>query len=327
MFTLRVLAVLLSCVAISGAAELTDVRREQPSARSAPVLTHTAALKLTDCLVSLIDDVDVPAERAGVLRSLAVKEGDYVAAEAILGQVDEESAKHAHRTAAAEAATAKTKAANELETEYATAEYNTREAEYRISLAANQKQPNSVSVVELEKLRLAAEQARIKIAVSKYERGLRGTEAEAFISKAEQAGVDVARLKIRAPVAGEIVELFYRPGEWVEPGKPVLRLVRLDRLRVEAFVPFAEREPSTLLDSAVTVRVPFAGGKVEELVGKITYVNPLVQPGGEYRIWAEVDNRRIGKQWLLKPGVAAEMRVAGRGQGPGVGGQKEESSR
>lgn len=323
MVTLRLVALIGLSAAVVGAAEFTDVRslRELPAAAANPA----APLKLTDCLVSLIDDVEVPAERPGVLQSLAVKEGDYVAAESVLGQLDEQLAKLAHRTAAAEAATAKTKAANELETEYATAEHNTREAEYRISLTANQKQPHSVSVVELEKLRLAAEQARIKIAVSMYERRLRDTEAEAFTAKADQAEVDVARRKIRAPVAGEIVELFYRPGEWVEPGKPVLRLVRLDRLRVEGFVPFAEREPSTLLDSSVTVRVSFAGGRVEEFSGKITYVNPLVQPGGEYRIWAEVDNRRVGKQWLLKPGVAAEMEIAERGRRSEVGGQGADS--
>lgn len=322
MRTLRSLALVLLLAVTATAAEFTDVRPEQTREVPLPAATPQSPLKLSDCLISLIDDIEIPAERPGVLRSLAVKEGDNVEADAVLGQIDEQAALLAHRTAEAEAATSQAKAANELETEYATAEYNTREAEYRISLAANQKQPNSVSIVELEKLRLAAEQARIKIAVSKYERGLRGTEAEGFVAKADQAAVDVARLKMRAPLAGEVVELFYRPGEWVEPGKPVLRLVRLDRLRVEAFVPFAEREPSTLIDAPVAVRVSFAGGRVEEFSGKITYVNPLVQPGGEYRIWAEVDNRRVGKQWLLKPGVAAEMEVRSeRGQGSGVGGQ------
>ncbi|MCE9607589.1 MAG: HlyD family efflux transporter periplasmic adaptor subunit [Planctomycetia bacterium] len=304
---------LLLCTSAGIAAELNAAL---PAAPQPPT-----TLRLEHCLVSLIDDVEVPAERAGVLRSIAVKEGDYVALDAVLGRIDEQLAKLEWAAANAEAQTARAKADNQLETEYATAEYQVREAEYRISLTANQKEANAVSLVELEKLRLAAEQARIKISVSKYERGLRATEAGGFAAKAEQAEVDIARRRIRAPVAGEIVELFYRPGEWVEPGKPVLRIVRLDRLRIEGFVPFAERNPSELLNATVQVHVAFAAGRRETFVGKVTFVSPLVQPGGEYRIWAEVDNRRDRDQWLLKPGVEAEMEVGGRGQGSGVGGQ------
>ena len=50
-----------------------------------------------------------------------------------------------------------------------------------------------------------------------------------------------------------------------------------------------------------------AGGKSETFVGRVTFISPLVQPGGEYRFWAEVDNRRHGDAWLLRPGVEAEM--------------------
>jgi multidrug efflux pump subunit AcrA (membrane-fusion protein) len=268
-------------------------------------------LRLTHCLVSLIDDVDVPAERAGVLRSADVKEGDYVEKDAGLARIDDEQAGFESKAARAEANAAKAKAENLLETEYSTAEFNVRAAEYKISVAANAKQPNSVSLVEIERLRLAAEQARIKISVTAYERGLRAVEAEGFEAKARQAESDVLRRRLTAPVAGEVVEIFYRPGEWVEPGKPVLRIVRLDRMRVEGFVAFAEHPPAELFKRPVEIDARFAGGRVETFSGKITFVSPLVQPGGEYRIWAEVENRKAGDHWLLRPGLITDMRIGG----------------
>ena len=41
----------------------------------------------------------------------------------------------------------------------------------------------------------------------------------------------------------------------------------------------------------------------------ITFVNPLVQAGGEYRVWAEVVNRQENGEWLLRPGLEAEMTI------------------
>jgi multidrug resistance efflux pump len=119
-----------------------------------------------------------------------------------------------------------------------------------------------------------------------------------------------ACLRVDRAADGEVVEVFYRTGEWVEPGKTVFRVVRLDRLRIEGFVPFGDVHPDALVDRPVEVSVRFAGDRRESFSGKIQFVSPLVQPGGEYRIWAEVENRLRGERWLLKPGVEAEMRIA-----------------
>jgi multidrug efflux pump subunit AcrA (membrane-fusion protein) len=276
-----------------------------------PARGEPVAVRLEHCLVSLIDDLEIPAERAGVLTSLSVKEGDQLAKDAVIATVDAEQARFQHEASLADAHGARTKADSELETDYAVATHRTAEAEYQIALSANQKQNGAVSVVELEKLRLAAEQAKIRIDVSRLESIVRGSEARGFDAKAKLAEVDVHNREIRAPLAGEVVEVPIRAGEWVEPGKPVIRLVRLDRLRVEGFVKFSELAPVDVLNRAVRVTVDFAAGRVESFEGRVTFVSPLVQPGGEYRIWAEVDNRREGDQWLLRPGLDVHMELTG----------------
>lgn len=284
------------------------------AARADAADQHPASskIRLEHCLVSLLEDVDVPAERAGVLRNLAVQEGDYVKKSATLGEIDREQAEAQAAAAKSEADVARGKSESKLEIEHAQVEHEVRLAEHRMSSEANKKEPNSVSIVELERLRLAAEQARLKILVADQERRFRGLESVGFDAKALQTEIDVRARRIVAPISGEVVETFFRPGEWVEPGKPLLRLVRLDRLRVEGFVSFDAVRPSCIKNSEVEAQIRFADGQVEKFSGRVTFVSPLVQPGGEYRFWAEVDNRRVDDEWLLRPGVTAELMIQPR---------------
>jgi hypothetical protein len=39
----------------------------------------------------------------------------------------------------------------------------------------------------------------------------------------------------------------------------------------------------------------------------VVFVNPLVLPGGDFRVRAEVVNRMEQGQWVLRPGLEAEM--------------------
>ena len=56
--------------------------------------------------------------------------------------------------------------------------------------------------------------------------------------------------------------------------------------------------------------------KLEKLVnrklefnGKISFVSNLIQAGGEYQVWADIDNLAIGSQWILRPGTPVELEV------------------
>ena len=134
---------LIVATTLASAAELN-------SSGAAP--TVPGSVRLSHCLVSLIDDVEVPAEKPGVLTALTGQEGAYLEAGAPIAAIDEEQAALQHETAQAEAEAARAKADNPLEIEYAVATHRTAEAEYKIALSANLKQPNCVSAVDLERL-------------------------------------------------------------------------------------------------------------------------------------------------------------------------------
>ena len=115
-----------------GGAELKPADAVRP-----PQAGTSQPLRIAHCLVSLIDDVEVPAEKPGVLTSLAAREGAYLEAGAPIAVVDEAQAALQHEAAQAEAEAARAKADNPLEVDYAVATHRSAEAEYKIALSAN----------------------------------------------------------------------------------------------------------------------------------------------------------------------------------------------
>lgn len=279
------------------------------SSATRSVAAADGAVRLQHCLITAVDDVQVASHRAGLITLLHVKEGAHVEHDAAAAQIDDAEAKLNVEEMHANLSVGQTRAASTLETEYAIATHRTAEQEHKISTSVNEKLVNSVSVLEIERLQLAAQQAFIKIAVAKQQKLINGLETNALEAKVKLAEALLRQHQIRAPIDGEVVEIYLRVGEWVEAGKPVLRIVRLDHLRVEGFVKVRDLLPQEIMARPVRVEVELARGKKLVFEGKVAFVSPLVQPGGEYRVWAEVQNRRDDGQWVLRPGMEAEMTI------------------
>ena len=131
---------------------------------------------------------------------------------------------------------------------------------------------------------------------------------------AEDPAVELAAFG-RWPIAASARELFRR--QLIHRARdPLARIVRTDRLRVEGYVDAAKWGPEQVRDRPVTVEVPLAGDTRESFTGRIVFVSPLVESGGDYRVFAEVDNRKApsSQQWLLRAGQTATMTVHARQQ-------------
>jgi hypothetical protein len=101
-----------------------------------------------------------------------------------------------------------------------------------------------------------------------------------------------------------------QPGEWANAGDTVIRVVQMDKLRVKANVDIHKYSPDELLGSKVSVSVRLSHGN-ETFPGTITFVSQIAPLGGEYEIWADVDNRMRNEHWILRGGMVADMSVAG----------------
>jgi multidrug efflux pump subunit AcrA (membrane-fusion protein) len=98
-------------------------------------------------------------------------------------------------------------------------------------------------------------------------------------------------------------------GEWVQAGEPVLHVVQVNRLRVQGNLKISDYAPKEVMDRPVTVKVVFARGRTETFNGKIVFVDPVVEAEGDYVVRALVNNREENGQWLLRPGMDAEMTI------------------
>jgi multidrug efflux pump subunit AcrA (membrane-fusion protein) len=98
-------------------------------------------------------------------------------------------------------------------------------------------------------------------------------------------------------------------GEWVKPGDPVLRIIKIDRLSVEGRARATTYNPADLADRNVNVQVTLAGGRTAQFPGKIVFVGSEIGGDERYAVRAEVENRKENGQWVLQPGKQANMTI------------------
>jgi len=267
----------------------------------------TAAEKIAvdSAVVTLIEQVDVPAREAGVLSTVGVREGALVTAGALLAQMDDTQAQLAKKRAQIELDTARVEAANDVDVRFAQKSTEVARAELKRASESLEKYKKSVSATELDRLRLEAERAALQV-----EQAEQVLKVAALTEQLKQNDLDFAtasldRLTIKSPLDGMVVEVNQRPGEWVEPGEAMFRIVRIDRLRVEGFLD-APLAVASLVGRPVVLSVVGARCAAAEFPGKIVFVSPEVDPvNGQVRLWAEVENRT----GALRPGLHGTLLI------------------
>lgn len=274
-----------------------------------PAKGSPRAVTVPHCLVSLIDEAHVAAREPGVLVEMLVKEGDQVTKDQPLAQIDDVLAQHELEAAQYKWQVAKQEATNDVNVRYAKAGADVYRQEVIQNYKANQEVPGTVSQTEVRRAELKWDEFRLQAEASEFK--LQQTALEAKVREAEVSTAleRIKRSKILAPLDGMVVDRKRQRGEWCQVGDPVIHVVRLDRLRVEGFVPAGEYSPGEIDGRPVTITVTLARGRQEQFQGKVVFVNPEVDANREFRVWAEVFNRQENEHWLLNKGMVAEMTI------------------
>jgi macrolide-specific efflux system membrane fusion protein len=263
---------------------------------------------LEGCLVSLIDEVKVPTREAGVIKRLAIRQGDIVKKGDVLAEIDDDQPQMERRRADAEHSQAVAKATSDVDVRYSEKAHDVAKATYDKAEQSHERVKDSVTEVERQRLRLEWEKTELQIEQAKLERqlaSLAATSKQVELEAAEQA---IERRRIRSPLDGEVEEVFPHEGEWLQPGEPLARIITIDRLYVDGFVDAARFGPAVLRGRPVTVEVKLDNGRVEAFEGRIFKIKHRVE-GGSYRVVAEVKNRQDRGEWLLRAGQIVRMTI------------------
>ena len=248
------------------------------------------------------DYVYVAAPLAGTLAALPVAAGASVAQGALLFTLDAEAERLARAEAQARRNAAEAQAANtdsgRRADEIAVTEAQLARARAQAALAKNELArvqalvaQHFVSPAQLDDARTAEAQARAQVAeldaalrvarlpARTQERAAAHASAGAAAEAVKQADWRLAQKTQRAPAAAQVADTFFRPGEWVPAGQPVVSLLPLGAVKARFYV--AESEAGALAPGqAVTIRCDGCGAPIAARIARIAtqaeYTPPVI---------------------------------------------------
>lgn len=262
-----------------------------------------------DCLVTWQREIDVPAQVAGMLRSVDIAEGVNVSSGDSLAQIDDSKAQMSLTVSQAALQEAQERATNDVNVRFAKAAADLAEVEYRQATDANRRRPDTIPQSEIRRLQLAWQRAQFAVEQAETDQRISGFTLEVKQTEAKATELEIVRYTIKSMLEGTIVEIYRHAGEWVQPGEAVMRIAPMDHLRIEALLQSAEIGPSEVAGRPVRVIAHLERGRTAEFHGHISFVHPGIESRGDYRVWAEVENRMENGQWLLRPGAKAQLEI------------------
>ncbi|WP_310821179.1 efflux RND transporter periplasmic adaptor subunit [Stratiformator vulcanicus] len=269
------------------------------TAQAEPLVVESAFVRLNE-------DVEVPARQAGALAEIAIQEGATVERGQLLGIIDDRDAKLEVERADAAFRIADRQAEDRSQVIFAKSAMESAERELQRAQRAREAVPGSVSQSEIERLAIEMERREAEFKRLEQEHAVARLTAKLRQSELSQAKLRLELTQIDSPLGGTVVELYKHAGEWVEPGQPVARVLQMDPIRVEGFVPHAQIPEAGLRNWTVRVDSNETGEKLSDS-GRIAFVDPEIEPTtGQVRIRAEIEN----PAYRIKPGRRVRLVIA-----------------
>ena len=245
------------------------------------------------------------AQADGILQELLFEEGASVEKGQLVLTIDERMANAELAVAQKEAEAAAAQAGQDANLRFSRKVAEVSDAEYLESKELYER--NSASLQETRRKQLEAQKARLGIEVAEVDHAKDILAHHVSQEKVNAAKVQVDLRKVISPYDGIIVERKRDQGEWVKAGEPILRLVHLKEMRVEANVPVRGASVAHLQNAQIRLHVTING---EDFTrdSHVEFVSPVVEMN-TCRIWARVPNIMIAGGWMLRDGMEATVDI------------------
>ena len=275
---------------------------------------RSTVTNLSGCPVFAIDQINLPAQETGVLTSMPIGAGQDIIKNTLIATLDNEAVLMEQSVGQLQLRIARELAQDPTDVLFAAAVV--QEAKINLETTKELLTRFAATEAEIRAKQLGVEQAELKLQQARMTQKQLGAKADLAAKTLAAMTQRLDRFTIKAPFDATVQSIDKRTGEWVQAGTSVVTLVRLDELRVDAFVSFQEQSPSQLVGRSVWVEMPIAadcdaalGNQPERLAGKITHYDPAVTGTGSIRIHATIQNTRRNGHWQLLPGMLVQMQI------------------
>lgn len=269
-------------------------------------------IEIDNAIVVAKGDRAVPALDAGLISQLLVSEGAYVSEGQMLARQDDQDLRAQYRARALELDLTIMQAESDVEERAAVETARTAMIEHQESLDINREEPGAVPATQVRRQELQANRAKLQAEVAREERKVAIMQTHVKAAEVEMTRVAIERRKITAPMSGVVVQIVRREGEWLQPGEMLLRIQRMDILRVEGLMSANEASPYEVEGRPVDVLVKSPRGNVKT-TGTIVFANPTLSgPSLNFRVVVEVNNvphQTLENVWQINPGMPATIRL------------------
>ncbi|PHS00617.1 MAG: hypothetical protein COA78_23745 [Blastopirellula sp.] len=311
-------------VATLVASTVLAVGQGQPPTPESTPEDFKVKLTVPGCLVSLLNEVEVPAEETGTLTLVPIVLGQTVVKGQLLAKTDDRTALLQKMIAEYRLNKAEEQAKNDVDYRYALKAAEVAETEHRMFLETNKKEPGTHAKITVQKAKLAWERADLQREQAEMNQLIAGMAADEARAEKSATELMLARCQTISPIDGIVTRIYKEEGEWVRPGEPLMRVIGMSHLKVEGSVDADVITPSELFNKPVRVDIELPNKVIETFYGYINFVSPEIDATGHYDISAKVKNRRAdvvevvngvevvrvgGGDWLLKKGEFTDMDI------------------
>jgi len=279
-------------------------------------LSQANEVRAENCMVKIINNVNVPAEVEGKLMELRFEEGATVAKGDVLAIIDDTQAKLGVELKKAEEKEALLNATNEVN--LTDAINNEKLASAEAEAFKELRREGAIPFWELEKKRLEATRAKLRIDLAEQQMQIAKVQFKAKETEREMAEYELQKRKVTAPFDGFIETRIAQPGGWVQAGTPVATLIQLDRLRIEGDIDIRRYPEIVRRGTPVKVLIfpeinranEFNRDRAIEVEGTVDFVSSEIDLSSGYRIWVEIPNQQQNGEWQIKPGMRGEIVIS-----------------
>lgn len=264
----------------------------------------TNGIVVSNAILKTIESTVVPSQVSGIVSALSAKEGMTVSEGQLLGKIRDDAVRLELARLKTATEVAKKKYASDIDHRLAVKSQAVSENEYQRAVRANQQVRDTYPVNEIDRLKLIADRAKLEVERTVYMTEMAAMEVAQAEHEYRKSYEVYSRHQIKSPVSGVITSVEKKVGEWVEPGTDLVRVVRLDRLRIEGFVA-AEQTIRNLVGQSAKVSI-LMGEKTHETTGTVVFVSPDVNSvNSQVRVHLEIDNSNK----LLRPGLQVKTNI------------------